>query len=833
MGRQVRVVSRSPVPCRRALRARAARSGLAAVSALLLAAPWPRAAGAAEGGVHTLLPGEKVSAVFSSEGDARICGLGLLEGTKFKLSVKAAKRSGARPAVQLADPVGAAVDLGGASRSAAGRGEIVQFTATHSGVWRATLSTPPSGGGGVDIALSAKSPARATAAGVATGGAGAVTFAALPGTVLKSLTARVAAKPAWTPSIEIVAPSGALVAVTSAAKPTAALRGVVLPELGTYTVRVAGGDGAFKVQASFKPPAPRKSLTWRDVEPTPEITGFDPVSADNDSSTTFRFLGVGITTHDRVSFKLDGKTKLAANFFGPIQGGAQLFNELVGLPAGEYTLEVATPAGNVADIPGRLTVTNRRPVIGFVYPPFIPWGTDLPVFVNGAGFDPAATVAVRRSSDQTVIPTTVKSRAGHKDLTLEIDPAPYVTGPCDIVITDPGAAPQTFPRALDLVGWRAAPRSIVSYSGTTPSSSFYPVAAGYDDAGGRVLLSVQEGRDARFVLLDATTLATLDTLRIVSPNTSTTLRPREVAFDPVAGAWWLSWTHDGATSDSVRVRIVDGVDLDVVRSDHTLDTAPSVNRIAVVPDPVAGGALVVWGRFDGAGEIRAWQLDSNGLTTGPQPATLASQAQGWAYHPSSARRSDGSCVVAYIGLNEADALLAVRRLVVHANGTTKFSDIECATDAAWYIAGDTFVSVDPRDDTALIAFTYDDGLVQAEYHPGTIALTGASLHPGAVVTVDDDGEIPEGFVDSLVWNPARNEHVVACTVIGNRVILRRITPAGAIRVAPTSHDMEGVWGVLWCGRGEDTLGFVRQSDGTEDDAYTYLSTMRVTGGPMR
>lgn len=806
-----------------------------AVVAASVAVFFACAVAVGDGGPAMFLPGESVRTVFDADGDTRVAGIGLVAGMRFTASAKATKGSAAKPTLTFLRPDGTLVEPGRALRASAGSSQLTNYAADRTGVWRMTVSTPPAGGGGVDIAVRTKAPTKASGkAVVADAVAGAdVPFDALPGTIAAAITVKCAARPSWTPRIELFSPSGATLGAVDGTKSTAVLRNVELPEAGTYRVRVTGGVGAVKLAASLRPPKARKGIEWKDVESPPTVTGFQPTSTTNDSLTSFQLHGVGFTAQHLVLFNQGTSTRTAQAVYQTTSYGAMLQTELAGVPAGAYTLQVRTPAGNTVTFPGTLTVANRPPAVASIYPPFFPQGQGLPVTVTGAGFDPGATFAVRRTSDQTQLTSSVTLRSGHQRVDLSVSTPQYLTGPCDLVVSEPGGETRTFPSVIDVVGWRAAPFPLVTYTASDAASRFWPRDAACDDAAGAVCLALKEGTGVRFTLLDASTLLPRDTTKL-TPTSGTFDNPR-VAFDPTSRTWALTYVATLSGSAEARVRVVDAADLDLVRGSATLDSSRYVFSTDAAADPDRGGFLVVWDRIasdTGPAEIRGRRIDGSGVLGGTAARLLAAHSGIYALEPAVARQSAGKYVVVYSGADSA--AIAARRVVVDGDGAAILGtgDAVCASHATWYQLFQPEVAVS-ADGSVIVAFTYDDGASSAVYHPGCVPLAGATLDPGDLTTVDDDGDIPIGYIDSLVWNPARDEFVIACTTGFGTVIVRRITRAGAIRVAPISHEVEGIWGILWSGAAADRMGMVRLFDGDANGLYQPMGTMHAAGAALR
>lgn len=793
-------------------------------------------AAAVQDGPIALLPGEKVTTILASTGETRIGGLALVAGSKVSISAKAKGTSKARPGLALRNPAGQVVDLGKAYRTTSKSAQVRSFPVAATGVHRLALSTPAGFGGTVELTAAAKVPAKQTRTGTTTLGTGSVSFDALPGSTLASLTVTCTAKPAWTPTVEVLDPSGASLGTVVGRRTSAVLRNLPLDAHGSHTVRVTGGDGGFKAVVALRSPKPRKGLQWADIVTPPGANSFTPLAADNDGPTHFDLSGPGFTTTDRVLFVQGTATKLVQTVTGATSTGAWFENDLAGLPAGDYRLEVLTKDNAKSVFPQTLEVRNRPPGVLATYPPFIPSGPDLPVVVTGAGFDQDAAFTVRRTSDQTPVPSSVSARFGSQRADLRLDPAAYLTGPCDIVISETSGVVRTFPGVVDLVGWRQPTVNFFSYSGADATSNYYPRDAAYDGATGLVCLAMREGTGVRFALFDPATASIADQVKINPPSATTLLNPR-VAFDARDRVWALTWVAGRTSSYDARVRIVGASNLQTPVADVLLDTSSIVRSVDAAPDAERGGFLVTWDRIatsTGPGEIRARRVSSSGVPGGASHTVLATDSGGWTYDPAIVRASANRYVVAYAGINATRTAAAIWRVVADGDGTVLYQPNICASELGWYDVFQAEVAANPNDGSVMLAFTYDDGTTSAEYHPGTVPLSGPQLLPGSLVTVDDDGVVPDGFIDTLAWNPTRNEYVIAATRYDlPAVILRRIAPDGRIKVAPVSHQVEGIWGILWSGTAADTLGLVRLMDAAEDGSWTPAAPMYVRGGPMR
>src|SRR5262249_9173821 len=108
-----------------------------------------------------------------------------------------------------------------------------------------------------------------------------------------------------------------------------------------------------------------------------------------------------------------------------------------------------------------------------------------------------------------------------------------------------------------------------------------------------------------------------------------------------------------------------------------------------------------------------------------------------------------------------------------------------------------------------------------------------SALPSDYTPLDANGQLPEGYFSTVVWNPARKEYVVALSNAERRVALRRVNPDGSIRPTSYLQSYEGWWGVLYSGAAPGTLGLVRTCDGVDDDDYLPGATAQSLGGPIR
>lgn len=827
----------SAVPAGTAPSCPAARPSDAAPRTRLAAALFVLAAGAVAAraeGEFALQPGEKVTAAFISTGESRTGGIAGLAGARLSVTAKAKKPGAARPTLSLRRPGGGPVDLGRSYRYGGTSASFRNVPLADTGVHRLVVTTPANYGGVVEVSASAKLPAFGTRSATSAGGTGTLTFDALAGTRLDTLTVTCATKPKWTPAVEILAPDGTSVAYAAGKKSRALLRKVALPSLGTYTVVVRGGDGAFRVSARARPPAPRKLLAWSDIVPPPAVTSFAPWQVDDDSAVQFTLGGTGFLLSDRLHLVQEGTVRHNAAVAGATPEGAWVLTDLDPLAPGSYEVDVVTREGTRTRVPGTLLVSNRAPGLTTMNPPFVPWGASVPATVEGFGFDANAAVQIVRSGDQSPLPVTIAFRAGSKRIGVTVATGSYVTGPCDVIVSEGATTVRRFPLALDIVGWTAPPRDLASYAGTDASSSVWVGGAAFDDATGRVCAGLRLGSSVRFVLFDPATMTIESEVSIPSAGGAAPTFP-EVAFDPRDRLWALTWTLTGSPR-TANVRLVAASDLTATVAQHELAAAWSVGYANAAADPARGGFLLVWdtvGGTAGPGHIFARRISPDGALQGDAPTIVDTDPGLWVWGASVLPLSGGRFVICYGGLSAERDALGVRAAITDADARVVREPFVCTSNPAWNQLWAPKGAVNPEDGSVMLTFTYDDGDSAQPVHPATVLLTGADLGTAALTTHDDDGIIPFGVADDVAWHPARREFVLVCTVPPAADLIRRIAPDGRIKPGPVPQPIDGIWGRLWSGAAPGTLGLLRTYDGTEDGSWNPGNLMYVSGGPMR
>jgi hypothetical protein len=297
----------------------------------------------------------------------------------------------------------------------------------------------------------------------------------------------------------------------------------------------------------------------------------------------------------------------------------------------------------------------------------------------------------------------------------------------------------------------------------------------------------------------------------------------------VDGTWALCWTT-GTTS---YVRIAAGANLATTVAQHTLGTASVMEQVHAAADPEAGGFIVVHDRWNGGstdGEIWSLHVAPDGSADTTKQTKVVSAGYGLAYQASIAWISSGRFAVAHVGADDGLTSLAIRRIVLNGSGAVFYPSLICAGVGDWLDLLQPEIARNPNDGSALLAFTY---LQQDEFRPACIVLTGAFASPGDVVSLDDEGLRPQGFIDSVVWNPTRNEFVIGLSLAGANIAIRRATPAGKLVPAQYLQEYEGVWAVLFSGGAVDTLGLVHAFDGNANGVFGGSGKMLLHGGALR
>lgn len=794
------------------------------------------AAWAATATVPMLLPGEKVQGSLAPSGERKTVAYAGVEGSTLDLGAKALRGSRVRPVLTLLAPDGSEADLGATNPKSLGRAQAKRISLGATGTWRIGIETPANAGGDFELWTKAKVPLKFAWSGAQTGAATVTDHfvpAAPGGVIAVSVTAK--GRPPFDPTVELLAPSGKSVTKVAGFGGRATIPVARLDELGRYTVRVTGGPGGFAARATVKPAKPR-AMTYHDVEAPPEIRSSTPTATANDTLVRFDFEGFAFSTKQTVAI-VSGTTTKAA---GPVKQltptGAMAEFELAGVPPGTYSLQVVTPEGNSAVAPEPLVVTNRTPGFTTITPVEASGKDPFSLDLRGAGFDPTATVTMRRASDSVTIPLAVQSRTSHSAILARVSPPAYVTGPCDVEVRDPDGS--NVVGTVDVLGFRAAPVSLRQLNAVDAWQSFNPRDSAFDATNGRALVAVQEKNTVVFVLFDAATLEIRDTLVLTAANlgiSGVIIRPR-LAWDRVTGTFALGLTAGSSGRAYAYVRVVSATDLHDMRASATLVAAASaVTQVTPAANGDDGGYLVVWEQYDGAGNgarIKAQVITAQMLVDPGVQTVIATHPVGYLWEPVVAYQGNGRFVVAWAGTANNDFDYAVYATVVDSTGVqTANGPYLTATSPNWYDLFQPEITPNLDDGSMLLAFTYYDVDV---YRPGVQRLAAGTAQPGPYSSLDANSQLPQGFIDSVRWNPARREFVATMTNVDYRVVVRRVNPDGTIRASPVLESYEGIWGILWAGPQPGDLGLVRAFDGTADDVhFNGTDVMQALAGPLR
>jgi hypothetical protein len=832
-------MSVSAILLRPSRRIRAVWTSAAAATALG-AAGLGAAVALADDATHrgALLPGEKVKDTLPPEGAKRTAGLAVLAGVPCTVTVRAAGKSQVRPTVVYTDATGTRVYPGAALREKGGSSRLRGFRFETTGVCRATLSTPRDAGGAFELSYASRPPSRAAARGTAAGdpAAGVVTFDAHAGTTLQSLSIVATAKPAWAPTVEILGPGGVSLGAVTGAGSKATLRGVVLPDLGTYSVKVTGGTGEFRMVAALRPPK-KSPRTWAGVEAAPLVTSFAPPSSPNDTQLQFALTGVGLSTRHSVRFSQGGVNRFTRLVTAEADDGATVALDLEGVAPGAYDLSVSSPAGHVVPLAAPFVVTNRVPVITRAEPELVPNGTypdGAPVTVHGAGIDVGATVEVRLASDGTLVPTTVETRVSHARLELKLAIPDYVTGKCSVDVTDPGGAKTRLADGIDIVGLRGAPKRLWSYAGGDYDLGLQPYDADYDPETGHALVALLDGDRAVLVLVDCADLSVLDT-RVVTGGSGRYLDAVAVAWNATQGTWGLVAVvrQAGTAADSAYYWVIDRSDLDVSVGSGVLGSAAEVSEADIAPDLVSGGWMAVYDRWAGGtakAEIRAQPIGPAGTMDSLRQTTLMEAALGGVNAPAIGNLSGRRFLV----VNAAEAgsvpnlARTVRRTIIDSDGAVVGGNNEVGGSNLWATVWRFRMARNPHDGTTLVTFNTSD---VSSSRGRAFTVSDGSGHTSDIREVAP--ELQGGsWAWDVGWSEARREFVVGAYLGGELSTLLRMDSA-ALRVpAPIADFYWGQCPVVF-GGADDDLHVGIASDAAYDEVLGSGGIVDLRVAPVR
>ncbi len=784
--------------------------------------------------IDLLLPGEKVSSSLAATGERKVIGFAGVEGATLDVGVDGS----AAPRLSVLAPDGAVTTPAPSAKPSPHHARIKGLALTTTGVWRIVVEAAPHAGGAFTLSTSAKVPTRFGWTGTLDASSPSTVHAvpAAPGGRMSVVVAmQDAASPP--PVVELIAPTGDVVAGRTGAGGRAVAGPAKLSELGVYAVRVSGGSGAFTATAVVKP-ARRRSPKLRQVEAAPDVFTFAPTTTPNQLVLALSLQGVGFSDGQKASV-VDGTRTLAT---GAVHRSGELdataVVDLTDVAPGTYSLVVASPGGNSAVAAAPLVVVNRAPQVSLVDPREAPNLAPFPLSVRGVGFDADASVFVRRSSDGLSVPTVVSSRSGHVGITVNASPPPYATGPCDVEVRESDGSRSVAQGALDLLGFRAAPAAVRTYVGVD-APDFIVCGAAVDEAHGRTLLAVRERSSrAAFVLFDSATSAVVDSLEIDAQDVgAAAIDQAAVACDGVGGTFAicvLSQQHPVVAD----LRVVSSSDLHQTLAETALGAgAPTgMTNVAVAAERDHGGYLAVWQQLDavyGARVLAQPVAVDGGIDPSTRP-TIGWDPYGNLGFPDAAYQGAGRFIVAWAGVTDDYRGYAVRATVTDSVGAqvAGFGPYVVAASNTWAAVQWPRLAVNPADGSALVAFSYSDGIV---LRPACQTLAAGTAAPGAFYAILD-GELPfpGGRANGLAFSPARSEFVAAVWTYDGHVVLRRVNRDGSVRAAPVLESYEGDYGVIYAGSTAASLGFARSFDGDADGVDDPSSTTRqAVVGPIR
>jgi len=780
--------------------------------------------------IGLLLPGERATSTLAPAGERKTIGFAGVEGSSLSIDAWATKGSAVKPKITLLAPDGSPVDVGNTNPKSKGRAHCRVASLGATGVWRIGVETPSDAGGSFALSTSARVPLKASWSGTldASGAPNDRVVAAAPG---GAMTATVSSKgkPLFNPTVDVLSPAGGLVAHVVGVRGRAVVVGAPLLDLGRYVVRVTGAAGSFKATAVVRP-AKKRAPAYRDVEARPEVRGFSPGTAANDSVVTISLDGLGFSTQQTVSIAAGARTA-AARIARIVPGGAEADVNLDDVPPGSYPLYVTTAEGNATLAATQIAVTNRPPGVTSIYPFEVSNYAPTPIDVRGAGFDATASVSLTRASDGAAVPFSITSRTGHTALMTTIAPTPYFTGACDLDVVDPDGGHVVVHGAVDVLGFKRAPVSVRTLQGGTTA---YTRDAAYDEVNDRVLLACNEGTSRTFVLFDAKTMAQLDVLTFLG---STGANPPRVAWNGRDGTFALS-TSTYAAAGNAGVTVVSAQNIHQTLGSKLFGSGYTQQAHAAA-NPDGGGYLLVWDDYDAAakvGRIKTQVVAADGtIDVATQSVVFSLPEQGYVAEPVCKYQGGGRFVVAWISSTMNNTFYAAYDTVVDAAGkqTLDAGPYVAGTDGNWLALFQPELARNPTDGSMLLAYSYYTAS-DSKWRPACQLLRAGDAHPGSAFTLDGDGLLPEGLLDCSAWDADRAQFVVTMTTVGSRVAVRRVNPDASIRPTAVTESYEGVWGILYGGTKPGTLGLARTFDGVDDGVMTTVAaTYMAFAAPIR
>lgn len=781
-----------------------------------------------------LLPGEHVAASLAP-GERKMIAFAGVEGSLLSADARVPKSSRAVPRLTLLSPSGEFADIGQTNAKSSRTARFSGTKLTESGVWRIGVDSTSGAGGAFTLAVRAQRvPLRFSWKGELAD-ATDVAVHEVPAAPGRSMSVVVAAGRGseFAPAVEVVAPSGAVVAVSS--EPERRTRLVApIEEAGLYTVRVSGGPGTFSATAKVRP-SPRRKAVLGDVEAAPAIDSFTPDATTNQKIVTFALDGVGFTENQHVSVA-DGSTTLATS---PVQSTDGLHAvaviDLASVPPGTYSVLSTTPAGNRSSAAAPLVVTNRVPVVGAVTPMDLPAGRSASALIGGAGFDADAEVLIRRAEGGEPLPFTIAERVSHYGIDVTASPAAYLTGLYDVQVRDSDGATMTLAGGIDVVGPTEPSWVVDALPGGNPA--YYLVAdAAYDAAHGRILVAVSDiPKRVRLFLADTVARTLVDSVDIDAADFgAVNVTDASVEWDSVTGTFavcLVDWSQG-----IVFARIVPDSNIHTIAAQGRLTGQATTygTGCEATANPDDGGFVIVWDQYEPekGTTINARRWSESGFDLGPHSFVFNDQYGAIGY-PEVAWQSPGRFVYAWCGYTDDYSRFAVRGFVGDSRGEpiAAASPSVFASSAGWDFVVLPELARNPADGSMLLTFWYAAGPV---WRPSCVRLGAGNAFPGTVLDLDLRlDELGAGIAD-VAWNEARNEYVVAVMDYDRRMVLFRINADGSGRPAPFPEKYEATWGALYGGATPGSLGFVRSVDESDDGAFVEATpVMRTVAAPLR
>jgi hypothetical protein len=781
-----------------------------------------------------LLSGERVAAALAP-GERKMIAFGGVEGSTLSAVARVAKSSRAIPRLTLLSPSGEYVDLGSTNPNGSRTAKFSGVRLDETGVWRIGVDSPNGAGSALTLSAHAdRVPLRFAWRGELADAA-AEAGHSVPAAPGRSMSVVVAATDGsvFAPAVEVVSPSGAVVASSAAAKRRVR---VVAPieEAGRYMVRVAGGPGSFSAHASVRP-APRRAAAIGDVEAAPEIDSFTPAETENQSVVNVGLDGVGFTDSQFVSLDDGAQTLVAGQVYLTDGLHASAALDLAEVPPGTYSVRTTTPAGRRASAAGQITVTNRAPIVGLAYPADLPAGKSSKTRIGGAGFDTGAELFVRRSADGALLPFTIDARDGHSGISISAAPPALFTGACDVEVRDPDGSSMVLPGGIDFVGLQEPAWAVHEMPGGNPAI-YWVVDAVYDANHGRVLVAVADiATRVRLLLFDPAAHAVADSVDITAAQFGgVTVGDCSLKWDAVTDTFAVCLTD--WSQGVVFARIVPDTDIHAIAAQARLTAAGTTygTGCEATANPDDGGFVIVWDSYEAATgtTINAKRWSTAGFDLDAQSFVFNDQ-YGAIGFPEVAWQAPGRFLYVWCGYTDDYSRYAVRGFVGDSRGEplSAGGPLVLASSAGWDYVLLPELARNPGDGSMLLTFWYASGEV---YRSSCVRLAPTSAFPGNVI--DLDLRLPQlgAGVADVVWNEARHEYVVATKTYDDTVVLFRINPDGSGRPAPFPESYEATWVALYGGGTPGAFGMVRSVDEADDDSF-HLDTpvMRTVASSLR